>query len=262
MTGQPSWYPWAESESDDAEEVSSLHQGEDASPSAADHADESEGEYVAPDANEDDDYYEEDVDEFLDTDSVASGSGDDRDELEDEREATEPDLREAEDVEEHWVTISQAAQALGLSETTIRRKVKAGEIDGELVFDNTIGSKRWMVDVTEFDVAKPDDTATLVPMAAIDRLEKAWSDTRDAVARAETAERIANFERERRLEAEDERDRLRSLLAAENDLAQRIAELEKSRRVQAEKERDRLRALLEVEPKRSWWAEMRERFRL
>ncbi|HXV70597.1 MAG TPA: hypothetical protein VEB69_04280 [Acidimicrobiia bacterium] len=179
----------------------------------------------------------------------------------DEQDSAGEDSRAIEEFEESWVTVAQASQLLGLSDTTVRRKLKTGELNGEMAFDSSIGSRRWLVDLTGVEIVQPE-TTTLVPMAAIDRLEKAWADTRDAVARAETAERIANFERERRIEAEGERDRLRSLLTAENDLAQRIAELEKNRRIQAEKERDRLRALLEVEPKNTWWMRMMERFRL
>jgi hypothetical protein len=161
----------------------------------------------------------------------------------------------------NWLTVAQAAQLLQQSEATVRRKLKSGELEGRMAFDQSIGTNRWMVDAGEL-TNEHSQSATLVPMAAIDRLEKAWGDTRDAIARAETAERVAVFERERRIEAEQERDRLRSLLAAENELAQRVAELEKSRRIQVEKERDRLRTLLEVEPQNSWWVRMRERFRL
>lgn len=152
-----------------------------------------------------------------------------------------------------WVTLAEAAQLLGVSERTIRRKVKNGEIPGELAFDPDIGTDRWMVDTSEL-LTQRAESAVLVPIEAIDRLELAWAQVREAVARAEIAERIADFEKERRREAEQDRDRLRSLLEAETALAQRVSDLEKKRRIEAERERDRLRAILEsdedVEPKR------------
>ena len=89
-------------------------------------------------------------------------------------------------------------------------------------------------------------------LEAIDRLEQAWARTRDEVARAERAERILEFEKERRIEAERERDRLRSLLAAEHELAERVSQLERQRRLEVEQERDRLRAMLDAEPTRMW----------
>lgn len=143
-----------------------------------------------------------------------------------------------------WVTLAKAADLLGVSERTVRRKLKNGEIPGQLAFDPDIGTERWMVDTSEL-LAERTESAVLVPMEAIDRLEVAWTQVREAVARAEIAERIADFEKERRKEAEQDRDRLRSLLEAESALAQRVSDLEKKRRIEAERERDRLRAILE-----------------
>lgn len=151
-----------------------------------------------------------------------------------------------------WVTLTKAAELLGKSERTVRRKLKNGEIPGQLAFDPDIGTERWMIDTSEL-LTVHADSSVLVPLEAIDRLELAWTQTREAVARAEIAERIAEFERERRAEAESDRDRLRQLLAAESDLAIRVSELEKKRRIEAEQERDRLRALLEGEEKPKWW---------
>jgi hypothetical protein len=161
-----------------------------------------------------------------------------------------------------WVTVSKAARLLEQSESTIRRKLKTGSLVGQLVFDSTIGSKRWMVDASEFP-ANSANSAALVPMEVIDRLEQAWDSTRETFARAERAERVAEFEKERRVEAEQERDRLRSLLAAENELAGRVARLEKQRRLEVEQERDRLLALLEAKPQpRSRWKRLRDRLGL
>ena len=153
-----------------------------------------------------------------------------------------------------WVTLAKASELLGVSERTVRRKLKNGEIPGELAFDPEIGTERWMVDTSEL-LTERGESAVLVPIEAIDRLEMAWTQVREAVARAEIAERVAEFERERRKEAEQDRDRLRSLLEAESELAQRVSNLEKKRRIEAERERDRLRAILESdgpsdEPKR------------
>lgn len=145
-----------------------------------------------------------------------------------------------------WVTLAKAAELLGVSERTVRRKLKNGEIPGELAYDPNIGTERWMVDTTEL-LTQRAETAVLVPIEAIDRLEMAWTQVREAVARAEIAERIAEFEKERRREAEQDRDRLRSLLEAETALAQRVSDLEKKRRIEAERERDRLRSILEAE---------------
>lgn len=152
-----------------------------------------------------------------------------------------------------WVTLAKAAELLGVSERTVRRKLKNGEIPGELAFDPDIGTDRWMVDTSDLLTERSESTV-LVPIEAIDRLEMAWTQTREAVARAEIAERVAQFEKERRIEAERDRDRMRELLNAETELAHRVSNLEKRRRLEAERERDRLRALLEaeeVEP--SWW---------
>lgn len=160
--------------------------------------------------------------------------------------ATESSPR-VDNLSDDWVTLAKAAELLGVSERTVRRKLKNGEIPGELVHDPEIGTERWMVDTSEI-LTKRSESAVLVPIEAIDRLELAWTQTREAVARAEIAERVAEFERERRIEAEQDRDRLRSLLEAESALAERVSDLEKRRRIEAERERDRLRAILESEP--------------
>lgn len=149
-------------------------------------------------------------------------------------------------LDEDWVTLARAAELLSVSERTVRRKLKNGEIPGKLAYDPEIGTERWMVDTSELLTQRAESTI-LVPIEAIDRLEMAWTQVREALARAEIAERIADFEKERRKEAEQDRDRLRSLLQAESELAQRVSELEKKRRMEAERERDRLRDILESE---------------
>lgn len=173
--------------------------------------------------------------------------------MEEAKVATESSPR-VDSLDDDWVTLAKAAELLGVSERTVRRKLKNGEIPGELAFDPDIGTERWMVDTSEL-LTERAESAVLVPMEAIDRLEMAWTQVREAVARAEIAERVADFEKERRKEAERDRDRLRSLLEAESALAQRVSDLEKKRRIEAERERDRLRAILEgdeepSEPKR------------
>lgn len=157
------------------------------------------------------------------------------------------------DLGDDWVTLAEAAQILDLSERTVRRKLKSGEIGGELLYDPDIGTDRWMVHLENLP-ARVATSGVLVPIEAIDRLEMAWAQTRDATVRAQIAERIAEFERERRKELERERDRLRSLLEAESALSGRVTELEKKRRIEAERERDRLLAILERdEPEPSRW---------
>lgn len=167
--------------------------------------------------------------------------------MEEELVTTERDPR-VDSLDEDWVTLAKAAELLGVSERTVRRKLKNGEIPGELAYDPEIGAERWMVDTSEL-LTQHAESTVLVPMEAIDRLEMAWAQVREAVARAEIAERIADFEKERRMEAEKDRDRLRSLLQAESELAQRVSDLEKKRRIEAERERDRLRDILESEIK-------------
>jgi hypothetical protein len=96
----------------------------------------------------------------------------------------------------------------------------------------------------------------MVPIQVIERLEKAWADARDAMARAEVADRVAEFEKQRRIEAEQERDKLRAMLKAENEMATKVADLERHRRQEAEQERDRIRAMLDVERDPSKWKKL------
>ena len=162
---------------------------------------------------------------------------------------------EVESLGDSWVTLARAAELLQISERTVRRKLKSGELTGELTFDSDIGTERWMVLLEDRPLPEPmAHGGVLVPIEAIDRLEIAWAQVREAQARAQTAERIVEFEKERRREVEQERDRLRSLLEAETALADRVSELEKRRRIEAERERDRLRSILESErPESSRW---------
>lgn len=202
--------------------------------------------------------------------------------------ATE-DAPQADSLGEGWVTLSEAADLLDESTDRLRRKLRLGDMAGQLAFDASIGRERWMVDTSRLAIPAPDlevvtdlgpssdpgaesdsrvvsdpaaepdphkasDPGVLVPMEAIDRLEEAWSLLRDAVARAEVAERRADFEKQRRQDAEQERTRLQQLLKAENEIAVRVMELERQRRQDMEEERDRLRAVLEAEQIREkWW---------
>ena len=54
---------------------------------------------------------------------------------------------------DNWLTIAEAAEALGVSAKTVRRRLKAGEITGELVHDPKIGAERWMLDGSTFPAA-------------------------------------------------------------------------------------------------------------
>ena len=163
-----------------------------------------------------------------------------------QREAlSEESLPSIEDLDGSWVTVATAARLLQVSETTVRRRVAAGRLRGQLVHDPSIGSRRWVVHNVDLPEENLDASATLVPIEAIDRLEAAWQALREATARAERAERVAEFEKERRVEAEYERNRLRELQSAESALTERVVRLEKDKRAQVEKERDRLRAMLD-----------------
>ena len=163
---------------------------------------------------------------------------------------------QADSLGEGWITLSKAAELLGESADRLRRKLRSGDLPGQLAFDPGLGRERWMVNTSmlsirapELDVvsemalvpdpgANPDpvlasDLGVLVPMEAIDRLEEAWARLRDAVARAEVAERRVDFEKQRRQhaeqrlqDAEQDRDRLRQMLKAENEIAERVVELE------------------------------------
>ncbi len=180
---------------------------------------------------------------------------------------------QADSLGEGWITLSRAAELLGESADRLRRKLKSGDIPGQLVFDPDIGRERWMVNTSMLSVRAPDlgvvpdldvvpdpgdaDPGVLVPMEAIDRLEEAWARLRDAVARAEVAERRVDFEKQRRQhaeqrlqDAEQDRDRLRQMLKAENEIAERVVELESQKRQELEQERDRLRSVLEAEQSR------------
>ena len=189
---------------------------------------------------------------------------------------------QADSLGEGWITLSKAAELLGESADRLRRKLRSGDIPGQLAFDPGLGRERWMVNTSMLSIRAPDlgvvpdldvvpdpgdadpgdaDPGVLVPMEAIDRLEEAWARLRDAVARAEVAERRVDFEKQRRQhaeqklqDAEQDRDRLRQMLKAENEIAERVVELEGQRRHELERERDRLRAVLEAEPSRkTWW---------
>jgi len=113
---------------------------------------------------------------------------------------------------EGWLTITQAAEVLEVSAKTIRRRLKAGEITGELVYDPKIGAERWMIDGSTLPTAPG---VALIPVELLDRLEDAWRQARESTAEAAKAEQRADFETDRRqrtearLEtAEGDRDRL------------------------------------------------------
>jgi len=121
------------------------------------------------------------------------------------------------DLGDGWVTLAQAAELLGQSDKTIRRKVKSGELAGQMAFDPTIGSKRWMLDSSQLPAAP--GAAELIPVELLDRLADAWAQAREASAAQARAEEIANFEKMRRKETETDMFRMRT----------RIEELESRR---------------------------------
>jgi len=112
------------------------------------------------------------------------------------------------DLGDGWVTLGEAAELLGLSDKTVRRKVKTGELAGQLAFDAAIGSRRWMIDESKLPTLPGN--AELIPVELLDRLADAWRQTREATAAQARAEEIANFEKMRRKETETDLFRLRA----------------------------------------------------
>jgi len=112
------------------------------------------------------------------------------------------------DLGDDWVTLAEAAELLGSSDKTVRRKVKTGELPGQLAFDPAIGSKRWMVDSSQLPT--PPGAAELIPIELLDRLADAWAQAREAVAAQARAEQVAEFEKIRRKETETDMFRMRT----------------------------------------------------
>jgi len=133
---------------------------------------------------------------------------------------------------EGWLTITEAAEALEVSAKTIRRRLKAGEITGELVHDPKIGAERWMIEGSTLPTAPG---AALIPVELLDRLEAAWAEVRESAAEAAKAEQRADFEKARRQRAEAETD---------------TAKVERHRFA---REVNELRTRLESELSRRWW---------
>ncbi len=114
------------------------------------------------------------------------------------------------DLGDGWVTLAEAAELLGQSDKTVRRKVKTGELPGQMAFDPAIGSKRWMIDSSKLPT--PPGTAELIPVELLDRLADAWTQAREATAAQARAEQIAEFEQIRRKETETDMFRMRTRL--------------------------------------------------
>lgn len=112
------------------------------------------------------------------------------------------------DLGDGWVTLAAAAELLGQSDKTVRRKVKSGELPGQLAFDPKIGSSRWMVDSSALPA--PPGTAELIPVELLDRLAEAWTQARESAAAQARAEQVAEFEKMRRQETETDLFRLRA----------------------------------------------------
>jgi len=139
---------------------------------------------------------------------------------------------------EGWLTIAGAAEALEVSAKTIRRRLKAGEITGELVHDPKIGAERWMIDGSALPTAPG---AALIPVELLDRLEDAWRQARESAAEAAKAEQRAEFEKDRRQRAEFETE---------------TAKVERDRFAF---EVEELRVTLKAEEDRRWWQRRRTR---
>jgi len=137
---------------------------------------------------------------------------------------------------EGWLTIADAAEALEVSAKTIRRRLKAGEITGELVHDPKIGAERWMIDGSALPTAPG---AALIPVELLDRLEAAWAEVRESAAEAAKAEQRAEFEKHRRQRAE-----------AETETAEK-------ERVRFAVEVEELRVTLKAAQARRWWQRRR-----
>jgi len=147
-------------------------------------------------------------------------------------------LAEVDSLGEGWLTIAEAAEALEVSAKTIRRRLKAGEITGELVHDPKIGAERWMIDGSALPTAPG---AALIPVELLDRLEDAWRQARESAAEAAVAEQRAEFEKERRQRAEVETE---------------TANVERDRFAYKVEE---LRVTLKAEEDRRWWQRRRSR---
>jgi len=139
---------------------------------------------------------------------------------------------------EDWLTIAEAAEALAVSAKTVRRRLKAGEITGELVHDPKIGAKRWMIEGSALPTAPG---AALIPVELLDRLESAWAEVRESAGQAAVAEQRADFEKERRQRAEVETE------TAKVDRDRFAYEVEE------------LRVTLQTEQDRRWWQRRRAR---
>lgn len=133
---------------------------------------------------------------------------------------------------EGWLTIAEAAEALEVSAKTIRRRLKAGEITGELVYDPKIGAERWMIDGSTLPTAPG---VALIPVELLDRLEDAWRQAREASAEAAVAELRADFETDRRQRTEA---RLETSKGDRDRLAREVT---------------RLRGRHQAEMSRRWW---------
>jgi len=155
---------------------------------------------------------------------------------------------------EGWLTIAEAAEALEVSGKTIRRRLKAGEIIGELVHDPKIGAERWMIDGAALPTAPG---VALIPVELLDRLEDAWRQARESAAEAAKAEQRADFEKERRQRAEltiETAKRERDLFAFRVEELRRSLKAEQQRRWW-HRRRSRGGRSLKAEQQRRWWDE-------
>lgn len=107
-----------------------------------------------------------------------------------------------------WLTIGEAADLLGVSAKTVRRKIKSGDLVAEMRHDSDIGSERWYIDAEK--LPRQPGTASVVSVEVLATIDALHRELTAATARAEVAETVAEFQAERRRELEAELERLRS----------------------------------------------------
>jgi excisionase family DNA binding protein len=97
--------------------------------------------------------------------------------------------------ETHTLTVAQAADALGVSERTVWRYLKAGRLDGVTV--GPVGGQRTLVDAAGIAAMRASRTAPDPEAGELrDRLERALADLAAAQSeRDELARRVATLQR-------------------------------------------------------------------
>jgi excisionase family DNA binding protein len=138
------------------------------------------------------------------------------------------------------LTVSQAAAALGVSESTIRRRCIAGKLKAEQV--TTASGPAWMIDS---DAVAPAATPAIIEHTPSVELEKLESDVREI--KAFLAGQIATREDTSAALAE-------VVMRALQPLAESIERIAQDN----EKLRAELRAASEID-RRTWWQRLQQR---